>query len=91
MLSKEKSRPRIDNMNHHYFFFLLRYDPESNGWSTVASMLMPRGGVGVAGMRGYLYAVGGNDGAASLQSVERYNPHTNKWSRVAPMNRRRAG
>lgn len=54
-------------------------------------MLMPRGGVGVAGLGGYLYAVGGNDGAASLQSVERYNPHTNKWSRVAPMNRRRAG
>ena len=54
-------------------------------------MLMPRGGVGVAGLGGYLYAVGGNDGAASLQSVEKYNPHTNKWSRVAPMNRRRAG
>ena len=45
----------------------------------------------MAGLGGYLYAVGGNDGAASLQSVERYNPHTNKWSRVAPMNRRRAG
>ena len=57
----------------------------------VAPMLMPRGGVGVAGLGGYLYAVGGNDGAASLQSVERYNPHTNKWSRVASMNRRRAG
>lgn len=54
-------------------------------------MLMPRGGVGVAGIGDYLYAVGGNDGTASLQSVERYNPHTNKWIRVAPMNRRRAG
>ena len=57
----------------------------------VAPMLMPRGGVGVAGLGGFLYAVGGNDGAASLQSVERYNPHTNRWNRVAPMNRRRAG
>ena len=54
-------------------------------------MLFPRGGVGVAGLGGYLYAVGGNDGTASLQSVERYNPHTNKWSAVAPMNRKRAG
>ena len=71
--------------------FFCRYDPECDSWSMVAPMLMPRGGVGVAGLGGYLYAVGGNDGAASLQSVERYNPHTNKWSRVAPMNRRRAG
>ena len=76
---------------HLHVFFFFRYDPESDSWSTVAPMLMPRGGVGVAGLGGYLYAVGGNDGAASLQSVERYNPHTNKWSRVAPMNRRRAG
>lgn len=71
--------------------FFYRYDPDCDSWSMVAPMLMPRGGVGVAGLGGYLYAVGGNDGAASLQSVERYNPHTNKWNRVAPMNRRRAG
>lgn len=79
----------LNSTSPNFFFF--RYDPESDSWSAVAPMLMPRGGVGLAGLRGYLYAVGGNDGAASLQSVERYNPHTNKWSRVAPMNRRRAG
>ena len=39
----------------------------------------------------YLYAAGGNDGSASLQSVERYDPHINKWSEVAPMAKRRAG
>lgn len=54
-------------------------------------MLQRRGGVGIAGLDGYLYAVGGNDGSVSLQSVERYNPHTNKWTKVASMNRRRAG
>ena len=54
-------------------------------------MSVSRGGVGIVGFGGFLYAVGGNDGIASLQSVERYNPHTNKWSPVAPMNRRRAG
>ena len=50
-----------------------------------------RGGVGVAALNGYLYAVGGNDGTTSLLTVERYNPHTNKWTLVANMNRRRAG
>lgn len=54
-------------------------------------MQLPRGGVGVAGLGGYLYAVGGNDGRASLQSVERYNPHTDKWIEVSSMNRKRAG
>lgn len=50
-----------------------------------------RGGVGVAALDGYLYAVGGNDGTTSLLTAERYNPHTNKWTMVAKMNRRRAG
>ena len=39
----------------------------------------------------YLYAVGGNDGAASLDSCERYDPHLNKWTVMASMNKRRAG
>lgn len=75
------------------FFLCLnfRYDPESDVWNTVAPMQLPRGGVGVAGLGGYLYAVGGNDGRASLHSVERYNPHTDKWIEVASMNRKRAG
>ena len=68
-----------------------RYDPESDVWNTVAPMQLPRGGVGVAGLGGYLYAVGGNDGRASLHSVERYNPHTDKWIEVSSMNRKRAG
>lgn len=39
----------------------------------------------------HLYAVGGNDGTASLDSCERYDPLLNKWSMVAPMAHRRAG
>ena len=38
-----------------------------------------------------MYAIGGNDGAASLESCERYDPHLNKWALVSPMNKRRAG
>ena len=68
-----------------------RFDPENSEWSTMAPMQNRRGGVGVAAMDGYLYAVGGNDGTTSLLTAERYNPHTNKWTMVAKMNRRRAG
>ena len=35
--------------------------------------------------------MGGNDGAASLDSCERYDPHLNKWTVMASMNKRRAG
>jgi len=47
--------------------------------------------VGVGSLGNFLYAAGGNDGSASLQTVERYDPHINKWSEVAQMAKRRAG
>ena len=48
-----------------------RYNPESDEWTEVASLMSPRGGVGVAPLGHFLYAAGGNDGCSSLQSVER--------------------
>ena len=39
----------------------------------------------------HVYAVGGNDGVASLSSVERFDPHLNKWTEVKEMGQRRAG
>ena len=48
-----------------------RYDSQSDEWTEVASLKSPRGGVGVATLGRHLYAVGGNDGSASLQTVER--------------------
>ncbi|KPP79616.1 kelch-like protein 8-like [Scleropages formosus] len=68
-----------------------RYDIESDHWSAVAPMNMPRGGVGSVALGSYVYAVGGNDGVASLSSVERFDPHLNKWSEVKEMGQRRAG
>lgn len=50
-----------------------RYDPQSDEWSEVASLKSPRGGVGVGALGHHLYAAGGNDGSASLQTVERYS------------------
>ena len=48
-----------------------RYDPQSDEWTEVCSLRSPRGGGGVAPLGKYLYAAGGNDGSASLQTVER--------------------
>jgi len=42
-------------------------------------------------VQSYMYAMGGNNGAASLESCERYDPHLNKWALIQPMNKRRAG
>lgn len=41
--------------------------------------------------QGYLYAIGGNNGTASLDTCERYDPHLNKWTFIEPMRKRRAG
>lgn len=45
----------------------------------------------VCSYQSYVYAVGGNDGVASLSSVEHFDPHLNKWSDVREMGQRRAG
>lgn len=39
---------------------------------------------------GFLYALGGNDGSSSLNSVERYEPLLNKWTIVTSMFTRRS-
>lgn len=52
-------------------------------------MTTRRLGVAVAVLGGQLYAVGGSDGQAPLNTVERYDPRANKWTPVAPMSTRR--
>ena len=34
---------------------------------------------------GYVYAIGGWEGASRLDTVEKYNPETNTWSSVASL------
>lgn len=55
----------------------------------VAAMTTRRLGVAVAVLGGALYAVGGSDGQAPLNTVERYEPRLNKWTPVAAMSTRR--
>ena len=54
-------------------------------------MQSPRGGVGLTELGGSLYAVGGNSGNASLDSVERYDPHIDTWMETKKMLVKRAG
>ena len=41
--------------------------------------------LGVCVLEGPMYAVGGHDGWAYLNTVERWDPEANQWSYVAPM------
>ena len=47
------------------------YDPKSDKWETLTSMLTHRHGLGVAVLSGPIYAVGGHDGWSYLNTVER--------------------
>ena len=39
---------------------------------------------------GMIYSLGGNDGSASLNSMEKYDSKMNKWVLVTAMNSRRS-
>uniref|UniRef100_A0A2K5CUQ3 Kelch like family member 5 n=1 Tax=Aotus nancymaae TaxID=37293 RepID=A0A2K5CUQ3_AOTNA len=68
-----------------------RYDPKTDMWTAVASMSISRDAVGVCLLGDKLYAVGGYDGQAYLNTVEAYDPQTNEWTQVAPLCLGRAG
>ncbi|KAJ4942102.1 hypothetical protein JOQ06_011971, partial [Pogonophryne albipinna] len=71
---------------------LTRYNPDTDSWSIdVAPLSSPRSGVCLVEMDGYLYAIGGHDGIAAINTVERYDPRMNTWSKQAAMLGRRSG
>uniref|UniRef100_A0A672UUV5 Kelch like family member 17 n=1 Tax=Strigops habroptila TaxID=2489341 RepID=A0A672UUV5_STRHB len=57
-----------------------------NTWTPIANMSTHD----LVAMDGWLYAVGGNDGSSSLNSIEKYNPRTNKWVAASCMFTRRS-
>jgi len=66
-----------------------RFTP-GGGWSAVASLPAPRGGLGVASWGGRIYAIGGRDGGAPFSgnvfgTNEVYDPGSNSWSPLAPL------
>ena len=49
-----------------------------------------RSGAGAASLRSHIFAIGGYNGDAQLNSVERYNPSSNTWTAVSPLIHRRS-
>ena len=68
---------------------LFRYDPCTNQWTFLNRMHTPRMGFCLVAFSGHLYAVGGFDGRANLNSVERYNIDKNNWEKTHAMLKRR--
>lgn len=62
------------------------YEVESNQWTSITPMRIPRSGVSVLAYKGRILAMGGFDGDTTrLNSVESYNPDTNTWSLLSHM------
>ena len=61
------------------------YDIRTKQWKYVASMAHARRYVAAAALDGLLYAVGGYDGFAVLDSVEVYDPRLDQWKPAANM------
>lgn len=66
------------------------YNPATNAWTPLASMLTARGGAVAQAIGGLVYVTGGLDAnGASLSSLEIYNPATNTWTQGTGMSVRR--
>ena len=67
------------------------YDPSTNKWTYVASLINNICGHGTASLNGKLYVIGGYDEEKRrrLDSVKMYDPSTDKWTNVSSMNTRR--
>ncbi len=68
-----------------------RFDPETNSWEMVAPMADKRINFGVGVLHGFIYVVGGHNGAMHLSTVEKYDPHRDTWTTVMPMEMARTG
>ncbi|BFZ23237.1 hypothetical protein BsWGS_26276 [Bradybaena similaris] len=67
-----------------------RFDPLTVQWAPGEPMSTMRSRVGVAVLKGLLYAIGGYNGMERLDTVEMYDPVVKRWSRVAPMKCKRS-
>lgn len=59
-----------------------RYDPITDEWTEIASMLTPRCEFGMCALDGCLYAMGGWVGEDIGDQIEKYDPSEDRWSIV---------
>ena len=50
------------------------YDPAANAWGTRPAMPTARAALGVGGVSGLIYAVGGRNATAALATNDRFTP-----------------
>jgi N-acetylneuraminic acid mutarotase len=63
-----------------------RFNPASGTWDKLTDMPTARGSYGAAFLDGRIVAVGGEEPARVLATVEMYDISSGKWSTVAPIN-----
>ncbi|EFO86250.1 CRE-KEL-1 protein [Caenorhabditis remanei] len=66
------------------------FDPDSQLWSSCASLPQRRCRSGVSMCNGYVYTTGGFNGAQRVKSVDFYDPRTDTWRSANQMNARRS-
>ncbi|XP_071963035.1 kelch-like protein 28 [Antedon mediterranea] len=84
--TKSKVRACQNNMTYREIDSSVeQWNPETNCWLPLASMLRCRSHHAAAVLQGKIYALGGYDGETYMRSVECYCPSTNQWSVSPPM------
>jgi N-acetylneuraminic acid mutarotase len=62
-----------------------RFDPATQGWTTLAPLPAPRGGATAQAIAGRIYVAGGMEAGSSRQELFVYDPATNSWTAGAPL------
>ncbi|KAF8376083.1 hypothetical protein PRIPAC_82512 [Pristionchus pacificus] len=55
------------------------YDPATNEWTRISSMIKPSCNSEAAALNGSIYLVGGKERGTPTANLQRYTPATNKW------------
>ncbi len=61
------------------------FDPQTQTWTTAASMLRPRSGMNGVMARGCFHVWGGEEQAGMIPDHDYYDPRTDQWSRLGDM------
>ena len=73
-----------------HFISVECYDVDTDLWSLISPLVERRSGAGAASLNNHIYAIGGYNGDAQLNSVERYNPSLDTWTVTSPLVHRRS-
>jgi len=75
----------ILTLSSSYLVYIQPVNATEDSWKTMAEMPTARNGLGVVAVNGKIYAIGGENGDATLRTNEEYDPATNMWTTKASM------